>query len=174
MYPPKIFLKTKILHCDCKEDVGYCCIPYLNRWKPEYNLSGIIGAMYHFFLYLNPGDGYNNLATNLLKQDHLKFSQECEKQVRNYANFFSFFDSKFLFQGIYNNINGANFSSSDTTFIDITSGKETTINKNLKNKGDLYNLRDSAFIIGDEVFTLYDLFNLKEKINYKFKYSLFQ
>ena len=170
-YGPKLFFKTKILHCECSDD-GHCCTMLLNCWKEEYNLSQIIGAIYHFFMCSNPKNGYSNEATRILRENNYElFEQKCLEYVRSYANLF--FDDNsdyYLFQDINDEITKELFSKEiNCVFVEknrctkfslhSSDNLRELINRLMQTTGE--SLRDKAFIVGNKV---YDFNNSDNKI----------
>ena len=176
---PELLFKTKLLHCECNEEDGHCDIKLLkNNWRAEYNLSQIIGAIYHFFIcYNRPDHGYHNEATMILREKNFSlFEQKCQEYVRSYANLF--FDDNsdcYLFQEINDETTKELFHKEfNMVFVEKDNyNYELNLHpsKSLEQlKRYLYeknnNLDDKAFIVGNKVYNFNEL-NNKIFSNYK-------
>jgi len=175
-YGPKLFFKTKILHCECSDN-GYCCTKFLNCWKEEYNISQIIGAIYHFFICSKPDHGYRNEATIILREKNYSiFEKKCQEYVRSYANLF--FDDNsdyYLFQEINDEKTKQIFSKEiNCIFIENSKSYNLILNSPY-NLGELIDrlmqktgkrFEDKAFIVGNKVYSFDNSVN-KIFLNYK-------
>ena len=173
---PKLFFKTKILHCECNDN-GHCCTKFLNDWREKYNISQIIGAIYHFFICSKPDHGYGNEATHILRENNYSyFEKKCQEYVRSYANLF--FDDNsdyYLFQEINDEITKELFSK-EINCVFVENGKSYNLilhsSYNIRELMDFITrktgerLNDKAFIVGNKVYS-FDNSDNKIFLNYK-------
>lgn len=117
---PKVFIKTKIFHCNIKND-GYCDFRPL-KYREVYGLPTILCFLYEFFITNRPNNPFEYNLAKLYKNDYSSFEQKCKEFVSQYA--LKYFDNEreYLFQG-YSNTK-INFSNSNYTFLYIGSNGE--------------------------------------------------
>ena len=166
---PELLFKTIILHSECNNN-GNCCTMFLNYWRSEYNLSQIIGVIYHFFICSCFEHGYSNEATHILREKGYSFfAEKCREYVRKYSDLF--FENKsnfYLFQGIYDEtIKELNSNEINCVFIE--NGRNYRLKlyahntictiMNLLNNDFKDDFKDKAFIIGNKVYNFNDSMN---------------
>ena len=158
---PQVFLKTKILHTECLDSDGRCCISFLNYWNQNNSLLEIICILYEFFAY-QTFNGYQNDASKIFKTKNISlFKEKCQEYVKKYA--YKEFNNEYdyLFK---NSIDINKFYSDDFTliFFCIENGDiyKIRIDKYEADKPVYYYighyisplLADKALIVGNKVF----------------------
>ena len=78
---PKVRMRTPIYHPNIRDD-GKICVDYLTKWKPEYDIVGIVNAVFLLLsLTKEPEGGWNgyhpfNLEKTLLLKSKANLSQK--------------------------------------------------------------------------------------------------
>jgi ubiquitin-protein ligase len=153
---PEIILKTQIFHINVYRN-GKCCISHLlNYWDKNYDISMILRFLYEFFIRNNPDSPCRNDLADLYRRDYNLFLEKCQKFVNQYA--FKQFNERlnYMFPN-YTNVK-LEFSNSNLIFVYnskfITISKDKIKDKNVFDIGNILgiNLKDKAFIVGNQVF----------------------
>ena len=55
---PEVQMRTPIYHPNINNYDGHVCVAYLYNWKSEYDVRGIVYALFDLLYMPNPADGY--------------------------------------------------------------------------------------------------------------------
>ena len=71
---PEVRMRTPTYHPNINCSDGHICVGYLYNWKKEYDIIGIINAVFSLLAYPNPGNAYYSINDEKAKYFTIKYA----------------------------------------------------------------------------------------------------